>query len=224
MINFWDVASVLESRDFIQPVASIWTANWGPGHLIDLTFSADGQYIAFTGVGQGPESIEIWEIATVLQKRVVGSYLKFDPIGRVAAYSGLGPIAFSPDSNVVVSNTIGTDCYLTYAIIPTEELNCLGSFPDSNVPRAITFLNDDIVVSGAEDDWRSLENVSTDVRIWDANTRELLTELEGHFENYNDIAVSPDGRVIVSAGGGYSCDECPPFDGALRVWGIPAGD
>jgi WD40 repeat protein len=87
---------------------------------------------------------------------------------------------------------------------------------------AVVFSPDgSLLISGAEMPY--IDDASLSVRVWEVATGDLLAELDGHFENYNDIAISPDGRVIATAGGGFACGECPSQDGAIRLWGVKAG-
>lgn len=56
----------------------------------------------------------------------------------------------------------------------------------------------------------SAGNDST-VRIWDAETGNLLAVLEGHIGPVKEVAWSPDGTQLLSGG----------QDGTLRIWGVP---
>lgn len=222
----WDVKTVLEEQTTSQSAATIWNINLGPTITGDLEFSPDGTLLGLTGLG-----IEFWDIAAVLEHGEVGSssyntdddVLDSSPL--VARYDGVGPLAFSPNGSRFVTNGLRADCYLVIRSVENgEEISCIGeNVPTDNPPAAYMFIGEDLLVSGAEVLFGNRDLLSTDLRIWDAKTGELVTALKGHFEEINDIVVSPDTRLIVSAGGGYlTCNECPSFDGSLRIWGVPS--
>ncbi|NHZ71640.1 MAG: hypothetical protein GWP17_00940, partial [Aquificales bacterium] len=52
------------------------------------------------------------------------------------------------------------------------------------------------------------------LRLWDAETGELVRTFEGHGESVMSVAVSPDGRFAMT----------PSFDGTVRVWDLESGD
>ena len=58
--------------------------------------------------------------------------------------------------------------------------------------KTIAFAGRTIVSSG------SSESVDGTVRIWDAESGKCLQELKGHTENVRAVAITPDGRFIVS--------------------------
>jgi WD40 repeat protein len=64
------------------------------------------------------------------------------------------------------------------------------------------------------------------VRIWDAASGELKSKLEGHTGRIRDVAYSPDGRLLVSVGGGPlkgSLKRDPGGPGQVKLWNAATG-
>src|SRR5262249_20895250 len=85
--------------------------------------------------------------------------------------------------------------------------------PDENV-GAVTFTPDSA---------RLIGSVGNNLMIWDASDGRLLTILKGHPASVDHVAVSRDGRRIISGGGGgrgpgSTADPC-----AVRIWDADSG-
>ena len=221
VVRLWSIDRILEEENTTAVDASIWHSNLSLTRRDDLAFSPDSNLLAITA-----GDIELWDVSAVLEQGEVGSARNFDNSARVAVLENRrGYMIFSPDGSLLVSTSNDDDCYLVVTRIESDELvACLGeNITGTNPPQALIFLSDTLLISGAEAPMNDSDALM-DILIWDIETESLVATLEGHFENYNAIAVSPDNRMIVSAGGGYSCSDCPSQDGALRVWGIPIDD
>jgi len=58
------------------------------------------------------------------------------------------------------------------------------------------------------------DGVSGDVYVWDGETLDPLTVLEGHTDRVYDLEFSEDGTMLATASA----------DGSVRLWGVPAGE
>src|SRR5512139_1392236 len=65
-------------------------------------------------------------------------------------------------------------------------------------------------------DGRTIVTASDDrsIRLWDAQTGELLRVLTGHSGPVNRLALAPDGKILASGGG----------DGTIRLWSVETWD
>ncbi|MCT7956327.1 WD40 repeat domain-containing protein [Laspinema palackyanum] len=52
-------------------------------------------------------------------------------------------------------------------------------------------------------------------KIWNLKTGELLDTLTGHTDSVESLAISPDGRTLVSGSGGVWTDH---GDNSIKVW------
>ena len=136
------------------------------------------------------------------------------PNGAIArlGQGGAHHIKFSPDGKrLVIGGTIGIWIYDT----PTGEVLAQPSGPNYTVGSIDISSDGSKIVSGNKDGT---------IRLWDAKTGKLIHTHLGHHtptSNYiehrnnsiNSIALSPDGKTIVSAG----------RDGTIRLWNANTG-
>lgn len=61
------------------------------------------------------------------------------------------------------------------------------------------------------------------VRLWNVETGAEICRYLGHWEWIWSVAMSPDGRQVLSAGGAYGNPDtiAPGKDFALRLWRLP---
>ena len=79
---------------------------------------------------------------------------------------------------------------------------------------AIAFSPDGSLLASAEES----DGLVGRVRLWRADTRELVRTLTRSYEDFLAVAFSPDGTLLASGGGGSERDE-----GKLRIWRVADG-
>lgn len=131
---------------------------------------------------------------------------------------------FSADGRHLVVTDLATDTISLFD--PTADYALRGQFR-TDLPDELTisyaFLSDrDTLVTipsfaptaRAIDEQRTYPLVFRDTSTGDEITR-IITN---HFEPVNDLAVSPDGRWIATAGGSFTCYQCGSYDNYVFIW------
>ncbi len=194
-----------DARGFYDIVLKMWDLQTGeridtfnvPLSKSDKTFfptlSQDGKTLVTCSVDA---SIKVWNLQT---KKIIHIFQSHRLI------HGHQPIFLSPQANILASggedNKINT--IILWDLIRGEKIHTLqGSAP-------VAFSTDaKVIVSGG---------ANNTIIVWDLQTGEKLCILEGHSSRIVDIAISPDGKTIVS-----SSDVSSYFanDATIKVWGV----
>ena len=166
-------------------------SEWGAG--LSVGFSPDGGVIA-AGMTNG--TVHLWdnelkkEIAT-LDGYAWAPYLIFTPDSS--------QILFAANDGVRVWNV--DKAIKTFGYIPEYKL--IAPLKDKEFIFSIALSPDGTVLAAGYQDGT--------VRLWNMDTGEQLTILEGHKDRVVSLAFSPDGTLLASGG----------MDGTVRLWGVP---
>jgi WD40 repeat protein len=156
-----------------------------------IEFSPDGRTLACLGKFEDGPSVQLWDVASGKEVSLRGSGIK----------SG-GRIFFSPDgSRAVLTDVSDTVAELwdlrsqkLIATLANRQRYAKGLFsPDGKIFAVVNWSND-----------RSL------VTLWDSQTGEFLTKLEGYTRRIFCMAFSPDGKTLATG----------TDDGLVKLWSV----
>jgi WD40 repeat protein len=138
------------------------------------------------------ETLRTWDTETWEQQGVL------EVGGRYGAYG----LAFSPDGRWLLAG-IGLEGTVT--IFDAATMERVGELEGhADYIQDVAFLGGGRVVTASGDG----------AKVWNLETREETMTLVGHTGPVNNVAVSPDGKVIATAG----------FDGTAKLWNASTGD
>jgi RNA polymerase sigma factor (sigma-70 family) len=190
VLRLWDLTARKELREF--------RGRGELGSQVLATFAPDGGVVATnSGVNRSPGLVRAWDVATgreLWQDGVMGFPDR-----------GLGLLGFRDDDETLVVIDQGT-----YRVSLRDRATGRerGSFA--------TVSRNDVRMSRLAPDGKTvlMGTAGTAVRAWDVDTGKELPPLDGHKGQANHLAVSRDGKTVLTGGG------ADPF---VLVWDWPAG-
>jgi WD40 repeat protein len=189
-VKLWDVASgTLIRRIGGSPVKSI-------------AYAPDGTRIVSGG---GDETIKVWDPAT------------FGLINSFKAHeAGIGPLAMSPDGERVLSGGQRDKTPKLWDVASGQLVRTLEGHPERWRDRAdpTPWIN---AVGISPDGTRLLSSDGKEIRLWDAESGQLVSTLMPHASTRWAI-FSPDGKRLATAGKGADRND------SVKVWDPGSGE
>lgn len=171
------------------------TLRLGKGQIYDLKHSPDGDFIAVA------TSIGVWIYDADSGKEI--------RLLRKHRYP-VDSLAFSPNGKMLASG--GSDGIHLWEPHTGQHLFALTESAANN----LVFFSDGHTLAGTSNDTIK----DRIIRLWDVGNRTISKTLTGHRRRISSLAVSPDGKTIVS--GSSSIGE-EPQSNALRWWDVETG-
>ena len=156
--------------------------------LLDMGFSPDGGTLAVVAW----DHISLWDTAS------------WSSPSRIDTDDRGGIVAFSPDCRILAQGTDGF--HVVLRDLSSGKEMCVLRLPSDGV-SAVVFSPDGqrMAVSTA---------YNRTITVWDVASRKLLCSLEDHRNAVRALAVTPDGRMLISGGA----------DGTIRLWDLAGGN
>ena len=180
-----------------------------------VAFSPDGETIASAS---NDRTIRLWNVST--RKRLKTLMGHTDSVNSVAFSSDGETIASASNDRTIRLWNANTGEPLKTLTGHIENANTVTFSPDGNT---IASGSGRLVYLGGSEDQGTC--VGQEIRLWNANTGELLKTLKGHTSVINSVVFSPDGSTIASGSGHWMGYEGTYSTGEeVRLWNAHTGE
>jgi WD40 repeat protein len=121
-------------------------------------------------------------------------------------------VAFSPDGRRALSGCSDGNARL-WNLQSGEIIRTFETSPKGRAWTVAFTPDGKQVVTGGGNTFEKSDGPASSLRFWDLSTGKLIRQFEGHTKDVRRVAVSPDGKQLLSAS----------FDGTMRLWDLQTG-
>jgi WD40 repeat protein len=171
----------------------------GPGRtLMSVALSADGK-LALSG--SSDRAMRLWDVATGAEIRSFAGHT-----------NTVWDVAFSPDGKQALSGCSDGIARL-WDLESGKELLALETHRGGRAWTVAFAPNSKQAVTGGGNVFEDSGAAEASLRLWDLATGKEIREFKGHTKDVRRVAISPDGRQLLSGS----------FDGTMRLWDLQTG-
>lgn len=190
-IRLWLVSPLEETREIM--ILTPPDASLGAG--LAVSFSPDGSLVA-AGMTNG--TVHLWGVESKKEYAILDEFAWADDL------------LFTPDSaQILFAANDGVRVWNVQAAVETfgyiPEYLLIAPLQEKEFIFSLALNPDGTVLAVGYQDGS--------IRLWNMDTGEQLTRLEGHADRVVSLAFSPDGTLLASGG----------VDGTVRLWGVREG-
>ena len=187
-LRLWDLAAGTERRRFGEN-----KERW-----MNLAFSSDGKILA--SVNAPGDRIQLWDTATGAALRAFKATPGYDRM-----------LAFSPDGKILAVGNPEDKIIRLWDVHSGEKVR---EIEGKLATFALAFSPDGKILATGDARQEGKTLTSSVIHLWDVSSGRELRQFRGHLFGTNQLAFSPDGKRLLSSGGG----------GPIHVWDVATGE
>ena len=187
-LRYWD----LEDHALIRQIA---------GHqnpVMSAVFSPDGKRLLSGG---SDHTMRLWDLETGAEIRTFAGHP-----------DTVWDVAFSPDGKTALSGCTDGNARL-WDVESGKVLQTLETCPHGRAWTVAFTPDGKQAITGGGNVFENGANPVSSLRLWDLATGKEIRKFEGHIKDVRRVAISPDGKRLLSAS----------FDGTVRLWELATG-